>query len=145
MDKIGKVIAISIGKKKGIKKTNQDSARLIANHGIEGDAHAGKGNRQISLLSIESINKIKELGLKVNPGDFAENITTEDIDLMCLEIGDLIEISESELEITQIGKECHSRCSIFEAVGDCVMPKEGIFATVHKGGIIKIGDIIKKI
>lgn len=140
----GKVISISISMKKGIPKTNIDEAMLIENWGMENDAHAGDWHRQISLLAFESIYKIRNLGMKdIKPGMFAENITTENIDLMGLKIGDRIKVGSTELEITQIGKECHNRCAIFQTVGDCVMPKEGIFAKVIKGGKIFINDSVE--
>jgi len=142
---IGKVVAISISKKKGIPKTNVKSAKLIENFGIEGDVHAGNWHRQVSFLALESINKMREKGLpNLRPGAFAENITTEFLELPDLEIGTRMKIGkEAELEITQIGKECHSKCSIFYKVGDCVMPREGIFAKVVRGGEIFVGDEIK--
>ncbi|MGA7836991.1 MAG: MOSC domain-containing protein, partial [Ignavibacteriaceae bacterium] len=141
---IGKVLAISISKKKGIPKTNIDTANLIENHGIEGDVHAGNWHRQVSFLAIESINKMREAGIpKLRPGAFAENITTEFLILPEIEIGTKIKIGdEALLEITQIGKECHSKCAIFVKIGDCVMPREGIFAKVIKSGSIKSDDEI---
>ena len=140
----GKIVAISISKKRGIPKSNVPSAMLIKNHGIEGDSHAGKWHRQVSFLAIESIDKMKKAGLpKLRPGAFAENITTEFIDIPNLKIGSKIKIGDvAELEITQIGKECHTKCAIFVKVGDCVMPKEGIFAKVIKSGQIFTGDIV---
>jgi len=140
---IGKIIALNISKKKGIPKTNVNSVKLIENWGIEGDVHAGNWHRQISLLAIESIEKMRNKGLNVRPGAFAENITTEFLNLPQLNVGDKIIIGETELEITQIGKECHSRCAIFYRAGDCVMPREGIFAKVVKGGTINVGDEIQ--
>lgn len=141
---IGKVLAISISKKKGIPKTNIDTANLIENYGIEGDVHAGNWHRQVSFLAIESINKMREAGIpKLKPGAFAENITTEFLTLPQIEIGTKIKIGdEALLEITQIGKECHSKCAIFVKIGDCVMPSEGIFAKVIKSGSIKPDDDI---
>lgn len=141
---IGKVIAISISRKKGIPKTNIDTANLIENFGIDGDIHAGNWHRQVSFLAIESINKMRDAGIpKLRPGAFAENITTEFINLPVIEIGSRIKIGvEAELEITQIGKECHDKCAIFVKIGDCVMPREGIFARVIKSGNIKPGDQI---
>ncbi|MFQ5951790.1 MAG: MOSC domain-containing protein [Candidatus Omnitrophota bacterium] len=138
-----KVIAVSVSEKKGEKKKNADSVGLKKDHGILGDAHAGPGNRQISLLAEESINKMKKKGLDVNAGDFAENITTKGIDLLTLDIGSKIRIGSGViLEISQIGKECHTRCSIYYRAGDCVMPKEGVFAKVLNGGAIRPGDKI---
>lgn len=139
----GKIVALNISKKKGIPKTNVNRVTLIENFGIEGDVHAGDWHRQISLLAIESIEKMREKGLNVRPGAFAENITTESLNLPQLNIGDKIIIEESVLEITQIGKECHSKCAIYYKAGDCVMPREGIFARVLKGGIIEVGDEMK--
>lgn len=141
---LGKVVAISISKKKGIPKTNVKSAKLIENFGIEGDIHAGNWHRQVSFLALESIDKMREKGLpNLRPGAFAENITTEFLELPKLEIGTRMKIGkEAELEITQIGKECHSKCAIFTKVGDCVMPREGIFAKVIRGGEIFIEDEI---
>jgi MOSC domain-containing protein YiiM len=143
----GRILAISISDRKGIKKTNVNSAKLIEDYGIEGDAHAGKWHRQISFLSIDSINKMRDAGLSnLNPGDFAENITTEFINIPYLKIGTRLKLgNEAELEITQIGKECHSRCAIFEIIGDCVMPKEGIFARVIKSGEIFVNDVVQEL
>lgn len=140
----GKVVAISISKKKGIPKTNVNSAKLIENWGIDGDIHAANWHRQVSLLAFESIIKMHEKGLQnLRPGAFAENITTEFIELPNLEIGTIVRIGkDAELEITQIGKECHSKCAIYFKVGDCVMPREGIFAKVIKSGEIFVGDKI---
>jgi MOSC domain-containing protein YiiM len=141
---VGKIAAISISKKKGIPKTNVRSAHAIKNHGIEGDVHAGNWHRQVSILALESIDEMRKKGLSnLRPGAFAENITTEFISLPQLEVGTKIKVGkETELEVTQIGKECHNKCAIFFTVGDCVMPREGIFARVIKGGEIFIGDEI---
>lgn len=134
-------------KKKQTKKVNVGDACLKENYGITGDAHGDSNTRrQVSLLAIESINKMRYLGLDVNPGDFAENITTEGIDLTILPVGTKLLLGEKIiLEVTQIGKECHTRCAIYYQAGDCVMPKEGIFARVIKGGTIKSGDKIEPI
>ena len=111
--------------------------------GLKDDAHAGKWHRQVSLLAMESIDKMVQLGLKVGPGDFAENITTQGLDLLKLPLGTRFSIGQSSLlEVTQIGKVCHTRCAIYYQAGDCVMPKEGIFAKVLAGGEIKVGDEI---
>jgi MOSC domain-containing protein YiiM len=118
---------------------------LKQNYGILGDAHAGGWHRQVSLLAIESIHKMQKMGLDVDPGDFAENITTEWIDLVALPIGARLRIGETLLEITQIGKECHTRCAIYHQVGDCVMPKEGVFAKVINDGVVAAGDSIEKL
>ncbi len=142
---VGAVVAISVSERKGIPKTNVSSVMLVADWGIQGDAHAGNWHRQVSLLAIESIEKMRAKGLKVRPGAFAENITTEFIDIPHLRIGDRVRVADAELEITQIGKECHSRCAIFEAAGDCVMPREGIFGRVLTGGAIRVGDEVRVI
>ncbi|MHB9132456.1 MAG: MOSC domain-containing protein [Armatimonadota bacterium] len=140
----GRVIALSVSKEKGVQKTNVPSVRLVEEWGIDGDAHAGPWHRQVSLLALESIEKIRAKGLAVQPGNFAENITTEGIDIPNLHIGDRLHIGKVELEITQIGKECHNRCHIYQQVGDCVMPREGIFGRVIKGGEVRIGDVIHR-
>lgn len=140
MNDSGIVAAISISARKGIPKTNVPEAVLVEDWGIEGDVHAGKWHRQVSLLAIESIEKMRAKGLDVGPGAFAENITTEFVDIPHLTVGDRIRIGEAELELTQIGKECHSHCAIFQAAGDCVMPREGIFGRVVIGGLIRVGD-----
>ncbi|TAN60166.1 MOSC domain-containing protein [bacterium] len=142
----GVIKAISVSGKKGVRKNNVDSAELKDDFGIIGDAHAGTKNRQVSLLAIESIQKMQAKGLKVGPGDFAENITTQGVDLLGLKLGDKLKIGTTVLlEVTQIGKECHTRCNIYYQAGDCVMPKEGIFVKVLKGGHIKVGDEIEAI
>ncbi|SHM45463.1 molybdenum cofactor synthesis domain-containing protein [Caldanaerovirga acetigignens] len=142
---MGRIVAVSISEKKGEKKQNVRRARLIEDFGLEGDAHAGSWHRQVSLLAKESIEKMKKMGLAVGPGDFAENITTEGIDLGCLPVGTRLEIGDALLEVTQIGKECHSGCAIFKQVGQCIMPREGIFARVLRGGVVSEGDEIKVI
>jgi MOSC domain-containing protein YiiM len=140
----GRIVAVSISTKKGVKKTNIRVGTLIENYGLENDAHAGDWHRQVSLLAVESISKIREKGLDVNPGDFAENITTEGIKLWELPVGTRLKLGENSLvEITQIGKECHDRCAIYKQVGDCVMPREGIFVKVLKGGTIGPEDNIQ--
>lgn len=141
----GKVYALSISKKKGIPKTNHSSVFVREGWGIEGDVHAGNWHRQISLLAVESIEEMRKKGLNVRPGAFAENITTESITLTDLHVGDHIRMGEAELEITQIGKECHSRCAIYYKAGDCVMPRDGIFAKVVRGGTISTSDEIQLI
>ena len=147
LNKAGKIAAISISKKKGIPKTNVDDATLLKDFGVEGDAHAGKWHRQVSLLAIESIQKMRDAGLpKIRPGAFAENITTEFIDIPNLKVGNRIKIGdEVKLEITQIGKDCHTKCAIYYKVGDCVMPTEGIFAKVINSGQICMGDKVSVI
>ena len=139
----GKIVAVSISKEKGQRKTSVPDAMLTENHGIVGDAHAGDWHRQVSLLAMESIAKMQKLGLDVGAGDFAENITTEGIDLLLLPIGTRLAVGETILEVTQIGKECHNRCAIYYQAGDCVMPKEGIFAKVLQGGVVRRGESVK--
>lgn len=138
-----RVVSLNISSKKGVKKTPVETFNLKEDFGVEGDAHSGKWHRQVSLLGIESIEKARSWGLNVNPGDFAENITTEGIDLPAIPLGSKIEIKDVILEVTQIGKVCHVQCEIYRQVGKCVMPTEGIFAKVLKGGVIKKGDLIR--
>ncbi|MGE5439601.1 MAG: MOSC domain-containing protein [Bacteroidota bacterium] len=140
----GRISAISISTKKGIPKTNVPSARLIENFGLEGDAHAGNWHRQVSLLALESIKKMRAKGLpSLRAGAFAENLTTEFLNLPEIRIGTRIRLGrEAEIEVTQIGKECHTHCAIYQKTGDCIMPREGIFARVIKPGEIFIGDDI---
>lgn len=129
-----------------MRKKNVGTGRLVAEHGIEGDAHAGPWHRQVSLLALESVQKMRDVGLDVNPGDFAENITTVGLDLVALPIGTKIVIGGEALgEVTQIGKECHTRCAIYQQAGDCVMPKEGIFIKVLNGGTVRVGDEVRVI
>jgi len=140
----GKVVSINISDKKGVRKKPAKEAFIQTNYGIKDDAHASsQWHRQVSLLALESIQKMQAMGLKVNPGDFAENITTEGIDLLKLPVGTKMIIgSNIEVEVSQIGKKCHTRCEIYNQAGDCIMPKEGIFVKVLKGGKIKEGDEI---
>jgi MOSC domain-containing protein YiiM len=139
----GRVLAVNISEDKGTKKTNIESCSLLKDFGLKGDAHAGPWHRQVSLLANESIEKMRAMGLNVGYGDFAENITTKGIDLVHLPIGTEIRIGNAVLlRVTQIGKECHDRCAIYYQAGDCVMPKEGIFAEVIKEGEVKVGDEI---
>lgn len=141
----GSIKNISASAKKGCRKKNIPIAVLKEGSGVVGDAHAGT-ERQVSLLAMESIEKIKEKGLDVKPGDFAENITTDGIDLTGLKIGSKLRIGKGAiLEVTQIGKVCHDRCNIYYQAGDCVMPREGIFARVLKGGIIRPKDKVEVI
>ena len=141
---MAKIIAVSRSKQKGTKKTNVSEGVLKQNYGLVGDAHANcDTHRQVSLLAVESIDKIRSPGFDVVPGDFAENLTTEGIDLLSLPIGTHICIGEGVvLELTQIGKECHSGCAIYQQIGKCIMPKEGLFAKVIKGGLVKAGDTV---
>src|SRR6056297_1646601 len=141
----GKVNAVCISTEKGTKKENIKKAKFIKDYGIEKDAHAGKWHRQVSLLGQESIDKMIDMGLDIELdfGDFAENITTEGIVLYELPVGTTLKVgNEVILEVTQIGKECHHGCEILKQVGKCIMPQEGIFTKVIKGGIVKTGDEI---
>jgi MOSC domain-containing protein YiiM len=141
----GKIISINISGSKGVRKKPVKEVIVRTEYGIEGDAHASSDwHRQVSLLALESVRKMQALGLDVNPGDFAENITTEGIDLVSLPVGTRMAIGgEVVAEVSQIGKECHTRCAIYYQAGDCVMPKEGIFVRVLRGGKIGEGDIIR--
>lgn len=140
----GKVIAINISEKKGVPKKTIDEGRFEVDHGLVGDAHAGNWHRQVSLLGVESINKMKALGIEgLCTGKFAENLTTEGIELYKLPVGKKMKIGETVHEVTQIGKECHTKCAIFHTVGNCVMPTEGIFTKVLVGGTIKTDDEIE--
>ncbi len=144
---MAKIIAVCKSDKKGCKKQASDEGNLKENYGLIGDAHADfNSHRQLSLLAIESIQKIRQLGADVKPGDFAENLTTKGIELYTMPIGTRLRIgNDIVLELTQIGKECHDRCAIFNQVGTCVMPLEGIFTRVINGGVVKVGDKITKI
>jgi MOSC domain-containing protein YiiM len=141
---MGKIVAICISEKKGVQKKDIKRCKLIENHGLEGDAHAGSWHRQISLLSKEARLVMENKGAKLNDGDFGENLLTEGIDFANIKIGNKLRLGKDALvRITQIGKECHDKCSIYYQVGDCIMPREGIFAEVLKGGEIKIDDDIE--
>ena len=140
----GKVVSVNISDNKGEKKHNIGQCRVIKDFGLENDAHGGFMHRQISLLSTESIGKMKAKGADVSAGDFAENLTIEGIDLPALPVGTTLKIGGSLLvRVTQIGKECHSHCAIFQQVGDCVMPREGIFVEVLNDGAVSVGDEIE--
>ena len=139
-----KIIAVSVSDKKGERKHNVESISLRENFGITGDAHAGSGHRQVSFLAEESIQKMQLKGLCVRPGDFAENITTKGIDLLKLKTGERLKAGNGVIfEVSQIGKVCHTRCGVYYQAGDCVMPREGIFARVLKGGMLKPGDTLE--
>jgi MOSC domain-containing protein YiiM len=140
----GKIIAVCTSETKGVRKKNVGSGVLRPDHGLIGDGHAGDWHRQVSLLAMESIEKMIQKGLDVGPGDFAENLTTENIELVSLPIGTQLKIGPEAIgEVTQIGKVCHDRCAIYYQAGDCVMPREGIFIKVLKGGAVKVGDPIE--
>jgi len=137
-----KIVAVCISNKKGCKKKAVAEGILKRGYGIVGDAHANNdSHRQVSLLAISSIEKMRKMGAEVGPGDFAENLTIEGIELFTLPVGTRLGIGDDIiLEMTQIGKECHDHCAIFKQVGTCVMPTEGVFTKVIKGGVVKVGD-----
>lgn len=142
----GIIHAVSVSDRKGVVKHNVPQARLLVEHGIEGDVHAEGGIRQLSLLALASINKMVAMGAKVKPGDFAENLTVDGLEVMTLPVGTRLKVGQDVLlEITQIGKTCHAGCAIRELVGDCVMPREGVFARVLTEGVVKVGDTIEVI
>lgn len=130
------ILSINISERTGVQKKPVPRAVLREEHGIEGDAHAGAWHRQVSLLADEDVQTMRGRGIALGFGDFAENLTTRSIDLGSLPVGTLLHIGTVLLEITQIGKECHNECAIFRAVGDCVMPRKGVFARVLRGGEI---------
>lgn len=140
----GKILAVNISQKKGEKKHDIGSCLLVKDFGLDADAHGGSDIRQVSLLAVESIEKMRKEGIQVYYGDFAENLTTEGIDLHSLPVGTKLKIGNDVLlEVTQIGKICKDRCNIFFTVGDCIMPREGIFAKVLNGGNVTTGSIIE--
>lgn len=141
---MARVLAVCTSRKKGTPKSDIGSSRLLEGLGLAGDAHAGLAHRQVSLLAKESIDFMRGKGLDVGFGSFAENLTTEGIDLVSLPVGTLLSVgNEVLLRISQIGKECHTRCAIYHKVGDCVMPREGVFAEVVQGGEVKVGDEVR--
>lgn len=137
---MGKVIAVCISEKRGTAKINIKKAKLLEDYGIEKDAHAGDWHRQVSLLSFDKVEDFRSKGAKVSDGAFGENLLVEGIDFKTLSIGTRLACNEVILEMTQVGKECHSHCEIYKQVGDCIMPREGVFAKVIRGGTIEIGD-----
>jgi MOSC domain-containing protein YiiM len=140
------VVSVNISEKTGEKKHNIDCCDVVTEHGLADDAHAGEWHRQVSLLATESIDKMRLAGLDVWPGDFAENLTTQGIDLVSLPVGTRLKVGgDVVLEVTQIGKICHERCAIYYQAGDCVMPREGVFARVLEGGKVEVGDGIQVI
>lgn len=142
---MAKIVAVCISELKGVAKDPVPEGVLVPEHGLRGDAHAGPHHRQVSLLAKESIERMKAKGANVGLGSFGENIVTEGIDLLSLPVGTRIRIGGAEAEVTQHGKECHDRCAIYYSVGDCVMPREGIFVRILKGGTIRPGDEIEVI
>ncbi|MDR0524771.1 MAG: MOSC domain-containing protein [Spirochaetaceae bacterium] len=137
---MGKVRAVCISEAKGTPKRNVGSGEFAVQHGIKGDAHAGNWHRQVSLLAYQKIADFRAKGAEIEDGAFGENLIVEDIDFKNLPVGAILHCGDVTLEITQIGKECHSHCEIFKKMGDCIMPREGVFAKVLHGGTIKIGD-----
>lgn len=139
-----RIVSIAISKKKGTRKVPVDEATLIQDYGLQGDAHAGPWHRQVSFLAGESIEGARSRGLDVTFGDFAENVATSGIDWLQVPVGTQVNLGESaQVEIMQIGKECHKKCAIYHLAGDCIMPREGIFARVLKGGKIRCGDSVQ--
>lgn len=141
---MGKVIAVCTSPAKGTQKTNVGQANLVEDFGIEGDAHGGKWHRQVSLLSHDKIQNFRDRGAQVSDGAFGENLVVEGIDFRTLPVGTKLKCNDVVLEMTQIGKECHQGCEIFQKMGDCIMPREGVFAKVLQGGTIKCGDILEE-
>jgi MOSC domain-containing protein YiiM len=142
---MARIIAVCKSQDKGTRKEDVREGLLKKEHGLVGDAHADCcTHRQVSLLAVESINKMRSRGFDIGPGDFAENLTTEGINLVALPVGTHLSVGKVVmLEVTQIGKQCHTGCAIYKLIGKCVMPKEGIFARVVKGGLVKAGDELK--
>lgn len=140
----GRVVSVNLSQRKTVRKTPGESGTLVLDRGFEGDAHAGDWHRQVSLLAKESIDTMAAKGLDVGAGDFAENITTEGIDLLALPIGTSLRIgADAVVEVSQIGKVCHTKCAIYYQAGDCVMPREGIFAVVRSAGDVRAGDAVE--
>jgi MOSC domain-containing protein YiiM len=137
------VISVNVAAEKGVRKTPCDEIELRVGHGVEGDGHAGPWHRQVSLLAQESIDTMRRQGLDVGPGDFAENVTTRGIVVHELPLGTRLALGSCVVEVTQIGKVCHDRCAIYRAAGDCVMPREGVFARVLEGGSLRRGDALR--
>ncbi len=139
----GIIAAVCKSKNKGTPKKDVGTGVLEVGFGLSGDAHGGDWHRQVSLLSVEQIQTMKDKGLEVGPGAFAENFTTEGFDLDSVEVGDRLRLGNTALvEITQIGKECHTRCAIYHKVGECIMPEQGVFAKVIEGGPVSVGDAV---
>jgi TatD DNase family protein len=139
---MGTVRAVCISAEKGTPKRDVGEVELVEQYGIKGDAHAGNWHRQVSLLSLQKIDAFRAQGAEVDYGAFGENIVAEGIDFASVPVGTVLRCRDVVLEITQIGKECHNHCAIFKRMGDCIMPREGVFARVIKGGMIKTGDAI---
>ena len=142
---MGVLKGICVSKKRGTKKVEVAEAMLVENYGIEGDAHAGHWHRQVSLLSLEKIEAFREKGAQVSFGDFGENLIIDGFDFRSLPVGTIFTIGDAVLKMTQIGKECHTHCQIYQTMGECIMPREGVFAVVLKGGQIRNGDTVEMI
>ncbi len=140
---VGKIIAVCTSPEKGMIKHDVGEGLLLEELGIEGDAHAGFMHRQVSLIAVEDIRTMMDKLPDLVPGSFAENLTTEGFDLSALKVGDRLRVGETILEVSQIGKECHTKCEVFRKTGDCIMPKKGIFTRVIKGGKVKTGDTVR--
>ncbi|MDO4581691.1 MAG: MOSC domain-containing protein [Bacillota bacterium] len=138
----GEVLAVCLSEAKGTPKQDVGQGELIAGHGLQGDAHAGDWHRQVSLLSWDKIEEFRARGAQVADGAFGENLIVAGIDFKALPLGTRMRVGAAELELTQIGKECHHGCVIFQTMGDCIMPREGVFARVLRGGAVKAGDIL---
>ena len=139
---MGIIRAVCLSAEKGTAKRDLAQGELVAQHGLKGDAHAGDWHRQVSLLSLQKIEAFRAEGAEVGFGDFGENLVVDGIDLASLPVGTKFRCGDAQLELTQIGKECHNHCAIFHRMGDCIMPREGIFARVLQGGTVKTGDEI---
>ena len=139
---MGTICAVCISAEKGTAKRDAGKGELVALHGLKGDAHAGNWHRQVSLLSLQKIEAFRAKGADVGYGDFGENLVVEGIDLAALPVGTKFRCGDALLEMTQIGKECHHHCAVFDRMGDCIMPREGVFAKVLQGGIVTTGDEI---
>jgi len=142
--RIGTIVAVCVSERKGEGKRDVGEGMLLEGFGLEGDAHGGDWHRQVSLLSKASIEEMRRKGFDVGPGDFAENLTVEGLDVWGLPVGTRLRVGlNALLEVTQIGKECHTGCAVFKATGSCIMPKQGVFARVIKGGPVRKGDIVR--
>ncbi len=140
---MGNVIAVCISEQKGTQKKNVGTARVLEDWGIEHDAHAGKWHRQVSLLSLERIEEFRARGAQVDYGAFGENLVVSGYDFKTLPIGTKFRCNDVLLELTQVGKECHSHCEIYKVMGDCIMPREGVFTRVLRGGTVSVGDTLE--
>lgn len=140
---MGKIIAVCMSPEKGTAKQNVHQARVVENHGLEGDAHAGTWHRQVSLLANESVDLMRAKGIDLAPGDFAENVLTRGIDVKSLPVGTTVAVGPARMVVTQIGKTCHNDCEIRRLTGMCVMPTDGIFCVVTRGGIVRAGDEVR--